>query len=153
MNTINPGMTPPISGGGDTKAQGGVSAQDAAKLREAAADFEAMFVKQMLSSMRKAIPREEGGLIKESEGEKIFRDLLDAEYAKTASRTGQGMGVGAAMYRQLMARYGVHAQPGGNHQAQVPTLGETRQAVEQLRRDHDQFGAAGHGRVGPTGTR
>ncbi|MBF0449134.1 MAG: hypothetical protein HQL67_13150, partial [Magnetococcales bacterium] len=73
MDSINTGMTPATSVQ-SAQTNSKISPADRLRLREAAADFESMFVKQMLSSMRKAIPKEDGGLIKESEGEKIFRD-------------------------------------------------------------------------------
>lgn len=76
--------------------------QESARLREAAADFEAMFLKQMLTSMRKAIPKDtEGALFKESEGEKIFRDLLDEEYARVMSRGGNSLGLKESMLNHL----------------------------------------------------
>ncbi|MBF0454211.1 MAG: rod-binding protein [Magnetococcales bacterium] len=148
MNGIaHPGMTPATPTPSETKST--LSPQDALRLREAAADFESMFVKQMLSSMRKAIPKQDGGLIKESQGEKIFRDLLDAEYAKTTSRSGQGLGLGASMYKQLIARYGL-ATSGEQGQA-VPTVDEARQSVNQLQRENSAYRAAGQGQVGGVG--
>jgi Rod binding domain-containing protein len=145
MEGINPGITPAIPSQGN-RGTSGLSAKDALRLREAAADFESMFVKQMLTSMRKAIPKQEGGLIKESEGEKMFRDLLDAEYAKTTSRSGQGIGLGAAMYKQLVARFGLEAQ--GSKSGHIPTVSEARHSLNQLRQESSAYNAAGQGRVG-----
>ncbi|MBF0446699.1 MAG: rod-binding protein [Magnetococcales bacterium] len=147
MNSVNTGMNPAYSVQG-AQANSKISPADRLKLREAAADFESMFVKQMLSSMRKAIPKEDGGLIKESEGEKIFRDLLDAEYAKTTSRSGQGLGLGAAMYRQLVARYGLESQTQGQR---TITVEEARQSLQQLHQDNSAMSAAGQGRLGQIG--
>jgi len=88
-----------------------LSLRDEQRLRNAAADFESLFIKQMLSSMRKAVPKDEnGGLIRESQGEKIFRDMLDSEYANIASRRGStGMGLGEMMFKQLIQRYQISA--------------------------------------------
>lgn len=83
-----------------------LSSQERWRLEEAGADFEAVFLKQMLTSMRKTIPKsQEGevGLIKESGGEKIFRDLLDGEYAKMMSRKGRGFGLKAFVLGQMPA--------------------------------------------------
>ena len=138
MDGINSGITPAVPlQGKPTSSQ--LSPQDALRLREAAADFESMFVKQMLSSMRKTIPKQDGGLIKESEGEKMFRDMLDGEYAKTTSRSGSrsghGVGLGASMYRQMVARFG--------ETGPVPTIQEAKQKVDQFNREGKILGGAG----------
>ncbi|MBF0194419.1 MAG: rod-binding protein [Magnetococcales bacterium] len=147
MEGINTGITPasPLQSG---KANGGLSAKDTLSLRKAAADFESMFVKQMLTSMRKAIPKEKGALIKESEGEKMFKDMLDTEYAKTASRSGNGLGLGAAMFKQLVSRYG---QAQGVGTGNVPTVAQAKYEVDKLRSDASAIGAVGQGRVGGIG--
>lgn len=70
--------------------------QESRLLESSASDFEAIFLKQMLTSMRRTVPKSREGeqaLFKESEGEKIFLDLLDGEYAKVMSRTGRGLGL------------------------------------------------------------
>lgn len=70
-----------------------LSQTDRERLKDAAADFEAIFLKQMMTSMRRTVPKVREGeeaLFKESEGEKIFRDLLDGEYAKVLSRRERG---------------------------------------------------------------
>lgn len=94
---------------------------DEQRLRGAAADFEALFVKQMLSAMRKTIPKDESGegLIRESQGEKIFRDMLDTEYATAMSRrggsqggkgqAGSGIGLGDMIFKQLVKRYQIQS--------------------------------------------
>ena len=48
---------------------------DDARLREASNEFEAIFIQQMMKSMRKTSL--ESDFIKKSEGEKIFRSMLD----------------------------------------------------------------------------
>lgn len=93
-----------------------LSPRDEQRLRAAAADFESLFIKQMLSSMRKTIPKDETGegLIRESQGEKIFRDMLDGEYANMMSqRSGRGMGLGEMMFQQLIKRYQLQAAQSG----------------------------------------
>ncbi|MBF0109830.1 MAG: rod-binding protein [Magnetococcales bacterium] len=93
-----------------------LSPRDEQRLRAAAADFESLFIKQMLSSMRKTIPKDETGegLIRESQGEKIFRDMLDGEYANMMSqRSGRGMGLGEMMFQQLIKRYQLQAAGSG----------------------------------------
>lgn len=149
MDAINTGINNASATQG-TEAKSRLSPADEKRLRDASADFESMFIKQMLSSMRKAIPKQEGGLIKESQGEKLFRDLLDAEYAKTTSRSGGGMGLGAAMYKQLVSRFGLEA-PANKSGSSNPTVESTSQSLQQLRQQASAYGAAGQGRVGSIG--
>ena len=50
------------------------------KLKQACIDFESLFIKQMLNSMRKTIDRAD--LFGRGMGEDIFEDMLYDEYAK-----------------------------------------------------------------------
>lgn len=76
-----------------------LSLEDDKKLREACQDFEAILIKQMLDSMKKALP--ESNLINKNQGEKIFEDMLYQEYAENISRE-EPMGISDMMYRQLV---------------------------------------------------
>ena len=69
-----------------------------AKLREAANEFEAIFIQQMLKSMRKTSL--ESDFLPKSEGEKIFRSMLDEQYAKLSAKSGS-LGLGQMIYQQL----------------------------------------------------
>lgn len=73
-------------------------AKDLASLRKSSQEFEALMVMEMLKSMRKSVP--EGGLFEKDTSTEIFRDMLDSETAKAASR-GKGLGIGEAMYKQM----------------------------------------------------
>ncbi len=105
------------------------------KLRQAAADFEALFVKQMLKSMRKATPEwAKDGPFKKNHGEKLFRDMLDGEYAKLASSGRGGFGIKEALLEQFKrGRRGPVQQQ--LHQ-QNP-----EQALRRLRAGADQYKA------------
>lgn len=72
---------------------------DDRKLREAAADFEAVFLSLMLSQMRKAVPK--SGLWDGGQGEQVFQGLLDQEYTKRAAMSGEGLGIGRMVYEAL----------------------------------------------------
>lgn len=72
--------------------------QDDKKLKEVCQQLESVFVHQMLSQMRNSIPSE--GYLKANQGEKIFQDMLDQEYAQKISQAG-GIGLADMMYRQL----------------------------------------------------
>ena len=69
-----------------------------AKLEKATQEFEAIFFKNLLSSMRRGLP--EGGLDGSSFGGQIYRDMLDEELAKAASKSGT-LGVGKLLFIQL----------------------------------------------------
>ena len=71
---------------------------DDARLREASNEFEAIFIQQMLKTMRKTSL--ESDLIKKSEGEKIFRSMLDEQYARLSAKSGS-LGLGEMIYQQL----------------------------------------------------
>lgn len=76
---------------------------DDIKLREAANEFEAIFVQQMLETMRKTSL--EANLIPKSEGEKVFQSMLDEHYSKVMAKTGS-LGLGEMIYKQLMSSKG-----------------------------------------------
>ncbi|MDR0453518.1 MAG: rod-binding protein [Deferribacteraceae bacterium] len=68
------------------------------KLREACQGFEAIFTHQMLKTMRTATM--DGGLIKKSNAEKIFTDMLDQEMAEIQSKTSRN-GIADMLFEQL----------------------------------------------------
>ena len=82
----------------DAKGKG-----DEAKLREAANEFEAIFIQQMLKTMRKTSLESE--FIKKSEGEKIFRSMLDEQYAILSAKSGS-LGLGEMIFQQLRSNLG-----------------------------------------------
>ncbi len=82
----------------DAKGKG-----DEAKLREAANEFEAIFIQQMLKTMRKTSLESE--FIKKSEGEKIFRSMLDEQYAIISAKSGSP-GLGEMIFQQLRSNLG-----------------------------------------------
>ena len=67
-------------------------------LRKASNEFEAIFIQQMLKTMRKTSL--ESDFIKKSEGEKIFRSMLDEQYAILSAKSGR-LGLGEMIYKQL----------------------------------------------------
>lgn len=73
------------------------------KMLEAARGFENQFVRQLISEMRKTIPKDE--LLSESMTEDIFKEQLDGEYADKWVANG-GIGLADIIYDQLEQRYG-----------------------------------------------
>jgi len=68
------------------------------KLKEVAADFEAIFINQVLKSMRRTVPKDKmfyGGLKQD-----IFEDMLYNEYSKIMSKR-EGFGIKEMIYRFL----------------------------------------------------
>jgi flagellar protein FlgJ len=70
------------------------------KLRKACQGFEAIFMNQMMKSMRSASATQEGGLIKKSNAEKIFTEMMDEELSKTAAESSVN-GIADIMFNQL----------------------------------------------------
>ena len=69
-----------------------------ARLREASATLEGVFLHQLFQAMRATIP--EGGALTRSEGEQMFTGMLDEQLSQlTAARSTRGLG--EAIYRQL----------------------------------------------------
>lgn len=90
------GAPPPAAG-----VSGVISARDEGKLKKALGEFEAIFLQQMLASMRKNVPASGGVMGQDSQGEKMFRDLLDTEYAKVMSQRTNRQGLKESMFDQM----------------------------------------------------
>ncbi len=74
-------------------------------LRDASTEFEAVFMNQLVSAMRKTVG--ESGLIQKSQGEKMFEGMLDEEWARgLAGRNGPG-GLSEMIYQQLSRQMGL----------------------------------------------
>jgi len=72
--------------------------QDKEKLLQVCRDFEAIFIKQMLDSMRNTVDKSE--LVGTGMAEDIFEDLLYDQYAKKISQTAN-LGISQLLYKQL----------------------------------------------------
>lgn len=85
-------------------------------LWNACADFEALLYSQLLKSVRENQPKD--GLIPRSDGEQIFQDMLDGEYAKEMSLANPS-GVAMMMYRQIQAM--APSSPAGGQDVRTPS--------------------------------
>ena len=72
------------------------------RLKDACTDFEALFIKQMLDSMRKTVDK--SGLMDGGMAEDIFQDMLYDKYAEKMSKTGN-FGIKDILYKQLKSVY------------------------------------------------
>lgn len=71
-------------------------------LWKASRQFEALFVEQMLSSMRKAIP--DSGLMKKGFAQDVSTSMMDQAVADSIGKQGR-MGIATSLYRQLSNVY------------------------------------------------
>jgi Rod binding domain-containing protein len=87
-----------IGNGGKTTR--GTSTDEARKLKlqSAARDFEAMFLANMLKSMRSSIPKSE--VLGEGFGSDMMESLFDTELSRQLSRT-SSLGLGEMLYKKL----------------------------------------------------
>lgn len=99
---INPrtdSIAPPLDSRLQPSLKGARQDGDPAAAKKVAREFEAMFVAQMLKSMRETVGKDTltGG----GRAEETFRSLLDQEYAAEAARTGS-IGLAQSIERQLL---------------------------------------------------
>ncbi len=86
------------SAGNAEKIKREANTADDAKLKKACSDFEAIFIKQMLDSMRKTVTK--SGLMDGGMAENIFEDMLYDKYAEKMSKTGN-FGIKDILYKQF----------------------------------------------------
>jgi flagellar protein FlgJ len=91
VKSFNP-LSPAI-GTGDKKKL------DRKKLKKACTDFEALFIAQMLKSMRQTVPQT--GFLGKGLGNEIYQGLMDQELSKKLAHN-KGLGLGQVLYRQML---------------------------------------------------
>ena len=69
------------------------------EVRKVAKQFEALFVNQMISAMRKTVVR--GGLVPESNAERVYQSMLDSQQAEKMADTEQ-LGLSQMIYDHLL---------------------------------------------------
>ena len=72
-----------------------------AKLKKSCKDFEAIILKQLLTTMRKSIPK--GGLFNQGYSEDMYQSMYDQELAKSMAHS-KGIGIADALYSQLSGK-------------------------------------------------
>lgn len=83
-----------------------------AQLKQAAQQFESIFLSQMFGLMNQDLPTD--GPFGGGQGEGMVRSLLNDQYAKSITARG-GIGLSDTVYRELLAY-----QEGGSHAAAGP---------------------------------
>jgi flagellar protein FlgJ len=76
-------------------------------LRDAAGEFESLFIGQLLQSMRRTVPQ--SGLLGAGSGEHLFREMLDQQWARQIATAGH-LALGDSLIRQL-APVGADGEP------------------------------------------
>lgn len=87
-----------IASGMGKAGKKGFSPAEDKRLRNVCTEMESLFVKQMLSTMRKTVKK--SGLLHGGRAEEIFTDMLDDQYALKMSRT-HSLGLAQMLYGQL----------------------------------------------------
>jgi soluble lytic murein transglycosylase-like protein len=119
----------PIAGTDSLEMRFPNAASGDAKKWKVAQDFEAMFIHQMLKSMRNTVPKDKDM----SNGRRIFTEMLDEQIANTASRTGS-FGLAQIIYKDLAGKDAENiAQPERASAKQVETW--INEASETLNMD------------------
>lgn len=78
------------------------------QMQAVAKQFEQVFTKMMLKSMRETVPENE--MIPRSTGEKIYTDMLDSEYSNMMVNQ-SSIGLADVIVRQMMAKEGIEDDP------------------------------------------
>lgn len=89
----------------ELKAQHSVGEEK--RIRDAASQFEALFVEMMLKSMREASPRSE---LTGSNAEELYRDMFDKELSVQLAKRGT-LGLADQMTKSILASRGASMQP------------------------------------------
>lgn len=108
----------------ELQKQGG--SRDEKKLQQAAKDFEAIFVHQMLDAMDKTVDRE-GSIMGGGSSEQYFRGMLNEEIAKSMTNRlgGSGFGLAESIYKQMAAQMKPAAPEAAAETGSVQDSGKT----------------------------
>ena len=72
---------------------------DEAKLKKASGDFEALFINQLMQSMRRTVLKSK--LMEDAPGKEVYQSLFDREISKKMAQKG-ALGVGKIIYRNVL---------------------------------------------------
>ena len=85
-------------GKAETAKAGEMSDAQRAEVEQAATQFEALLVNQMVKSMWSTVPK--GGLLSGSREEELYRDMLNQSLSEEIAK-GQGVGIKEVIMREL----------------------------------------------------
>ena len=72
---------------------------DEAKLKKASEDFEALFINQLMQSMRRTVLKSK--FLADAPGKEVYQSLFDRELSKKMAQKG-ALGVGKIIYRKVL---------------------------------------------------
>jgi flagellar protein FlgJ len=103
----------------------GAEIRSTEELRKVARQFESLFMKMLISSMRKTVQKQP--LFHGGRAEETFADLLDQHHAEAMAKKGRGLGIGD----MIVKRYAAHVrameeQKGGQLDTAAPAGVVTR---------------------------
>ena len=104
-------------------------------LWQASRQFEALFVEQMLSSMRKTVP--DSGLLNKGFAEGVSTSLMDQAVADSVGKQGR-MGIATSLYRQLS--HPAHVNPENSDKQISPAAGEQVSSLYPTRDEGEHYG-------------
>ena len=112
-------------------------AKDPQALKEISKKFEAMFVQQMLKTMREANDVFSEGNYFDSSTTRFHRDMMDQQMVLNLT-SGRGMGLADHFYQQMMQAYG-HTMRADARKTDEANLGELPTAVVHKQTDKKDF--------------
>ena len=118
-------------------------AKDPAALKEAATQFEAMFINMMMKSMRDASPQDG---IMDSQQSKMYTSMLDQQTSQNLAK--RGTGLADVLLRQLSSTL----SPAVDGEAEAAASPRSSSMAAALAAFRQQQGAATDGAAGATGT-
>lgn len=74
---------------------------DEKRLKQAAQDFEALFINQLLQSMRRTVGK--SGLLGDAPGKDVYQSLFDREISRKLAQQG-GLGLGNTMVQKILEK-------------------------------------------------
>ena len=89
-----------LAGAQATKAA--LDPKEAARLKDACKDFEALFISSLLKAMRKTVQKT--NLFGSDSAQDTFQEMMDTEVSKSAAKT-SSMGIADMLYRQITSEF------------------------------------------------
>jgi len=99
-------------------AAAATAAKGEADLRKLASDFESLFSKMLLASMRKTIQK--SPLFHAGRSEEVFAELLDNNYAEAVSKRGKGLGIAD----MIVKKYAAHVKAQEDQKGRILDTGK-----------------------------
>ncbi len=99
------------------------------ELREACAAFEGMFMDMMMRTMRQASM--ESSLVKKSNGEKIFTEMLDQQYVDILAKR-KDSGLGETLYQHLKQTMPEYREEGKNFHRELNPYNIAKKRQESI---------------------